>query len=276
MRKLTALVVLIAAIPISASAETFSACWTERVFDPVRLVETQVTVCRIAGGDVVEYADDSSVPSTLYPNLGTDLTGQCWYYTSAPTDYVILVQFGDGSAEIGFDTDPGVPGGIIAIGPTLPRCTSEPVPAADPRADAWEYVMAYIHDPPAPDLSPAPGHGVTGMETYVGVEVPADHDATLSSGATSLDVEIDVSAVIVRWGDGTDSTYPPTDEVLIGYPDGSATHVYEHKAEHDITVEYDWTARWRVSGGSWEFLPVPNTTTSLAYPVAEVVSRLDG
>ena len=73
-------------------------------------IESQVTVCRIAGGDIIEYADDDSVPSILYPNLGSDLSGQCWYYTSTPTDYVIIVQFADGSAEVGFDTDPGVPG----------------------------------------------------------------------------------------------------------------------------------------------------------------------
>ena len=257
-------------------AEEFSACWVTTAMNPVTFQIQQVTVCRIAGGDIVEYADDSSVPSTLYPNLGTDLTGQCWYYTSANTDYVILVQYADGSAEIGFDTNPGVPGGIVAIGPTLPRCTSEPVPVADPMADAWDYVMAYIHAPPTPDLNPVPGQGVTGMETFVGVDVPEDHGATLSSGATALEVEIDVSAVLVRWGDGTTSTYPPTETVLDGYPDGSASHIYEKKADHAVTVEYDWTARWRIVGGTWESLPVPNTSTSVAYPVAEVVARLDG
>jgi hypothetical protein len=37
-------------------------------------------------------------------------------------------------------------------------------------------------------------------------------------------------------------------------------------------VSYDWTARWRIVGEPWELLDVPNTTTSVAYPVNEIVS----
>ena len=253
----------------------FQACWVDEVETGFGLTET-VTRCRIAGGDTVDYASDSDVPSVLYPNLGTDVTGQCWYYTSAATAYVILDRFADGSVEMGYDIDPSTPGGIVAIGPVIPRCTSEPVPAADPAADAWEYVMAYVHDPPAPDLSPAPGQGITGMETYVGVEVPDDHTATLTNGGTGLEVEISVEAVVVSWGDGATDTFPPDGEILAGYPDGSAIHVYEVKdvTGATLTVEYDWFARWRLAGDVWTTLPVPNTTTSVVYPVAEVVSRL--
>jgi hypothetical protein len=52
--------------------------------------------------------------------------------------------------------------------------------------------------------------------------------------------------------------------------------VYEVKDAEGlpVTVEYDWTARWRLAGGSWLFLPVPNTTTTVVYPIAEIVSRL--
>jgi hypothetical protein len=104
--------------------------------EPVRLPQPQV------GGDTVDYTSDSSVPAVLSPGLGTDLSGQCWYLTSASTDYIILNQFADGSAEIGLETDPGNPGGIIALGPTVPRCTSEPASAADPAGEAWDYAIA--------------------------------------------------------------------------------------------------------------------------------------
>ena len=228
------------------------------------------------GSDTVDYASDSDVPSVLYPNLGTDLTGQCWYYTSAVTQYLILNQYADGSADIGYDPDPSNPGGLVAIGPTIPRCTSEPSPIDDPAADAWDYVMSYVHDPPTPDLNPVPGQGVTGLETFVGVDVPEDHDATLTSGASTLEVQIIVDAVVVSWGDGAADTYPPDHTVLAGYPDGSAAHVYEVKSAEGmpLVVEYDWTARWRLVGGNWTALPVPNTETTVEYPVAEVVSRL--
>lgn len=257
-------------------AVEFSSCWTDIVTDPFTGSETPVTRCRIVGGDTVDYASDSDVPSVLYPNLGTDLTGECWYLTSASTSYVILVQYADGSAEIGFDTDPTTPGGIVAIGPTIPRCTSEPAAASDPVAEAWAYVMSYVHDPPQPELSPVPGQGITGLDTYLGLTVPDDHAATLASGTSSLEVEIAVDAVVVAWGDGSIDTYPADDTILAGYPDGGAIHVYEVKNTEGatLTVEYDWTARWRLDGGTWTPLDVPNTATTIGYPVAEVVSRL--
>jgi hypothetical protein len=275
LRLLASLFVVIG-ISSPALAAEFSSCWVARVFDSVYSEYATVTRCRIVGGETIDYASDSSVPSVLSPNLGTDITGQCWFLTSAATDYVIINQFADGSAEVGLDTDPANPGGIIALGPTLPRCTSEPTAAADPAADAWDYVMSYVHDPPTPELNPPPGDGITGLDTYLGVPVPDDHSATLSSGLSTLEVEIVVDAVIVSWGDGTTQTFPSIESVLAGYPDGAATHVYEVKGPEGvaITVEYDWTAHWRPTGGSWTALPVPNTATSIDYPVAEVVSRL--
>ena len=259
---------------IQAQAEDFSSCWVTTTIHPVFGTERQVTRCRISGGSIVDYASDSAVPSQLYAKPGTDLTGQCWYYTSAVTQYVILVQYGNGDADIGFDA--GAPGGIVAIGPRLPRCTSEPNPATDPTADVYRYVTQYIHDPPTPQLNPKPGDGVTGLDTYIGVPVPADHKARLTSGSTTLDIFIEVSAVIVEWGDGTIDSYPATSTALAGYPDGFATHVYDQKAETGVSlsVSYDWTARWRIVGGAWEFLAVPNTTTDVNYPVSEIVSVL--
>lgn len=277
--RILALILLTGAflMPTPAHAEEFQSCWVAEIPNPDTGFLDQVTRCRIAGGETVDYASDTDVPSVLYPNVGTDITGQCWYLTSAVTSYVILDRYADGSADIGLDIDPSTPGGIVAIGPTMPRCTSEPAPASDPAADAWDYVMSYIHDPPTPDLNPQPGQGVTGLATFVAVPVPDDHSATLSSGASTLEVEIQVDAVVVNWGDGGTDTFPPDPAILAGYPDGAATHVYEVKTLDGtaITVEYDWTARWRLAGGGWLGLPVPNTTTTVGYPVAEVVSRFD-
>ena len=261
---------------LPARAETFSSCWVSTSVHPVFGTERQVTRCRISGGSIIDYASDTAVPSRLYAQTGTDISGQCWYYTSAVTQYVILTQYANGDADIGFDADPGGLGGIVAIGPTLPRCTTEPSPASDPTADVYRYVTQYIHNPPTPDLNPRPGDGVTGLATYVGVPVPDDHTAQLTSGATTLDVFIEVSAVIIDWGDESTDSYPGTSTALAGYPDGFATHIYEQKNEAgaQISVSYDWTARWRIVGESWDFLVVPNTTTTIDYPVSEIVSVL--
>lgn len=269
-------VAILTSVPAPAEAAELAACWVTVERHPVYGTERQITRCRIAGGSTVDYASDSAVPSVLYAALGTDLNGPCWYLTSAETPYIFITRYADGNADIGYDPDPSVPGGVIVVGPNLARCTSEPTPASDPAADAWNYVMSYIHDPPSPDLNPVPGEGVTGLTTYLGVPVPDDHDASMSSGASTIEVEIEVDAVVVSWGDGVTATFPADPVVLAGYPDGSATHVYETKDAdgRNLVVEYDWTARWRLTGGSWTPLPVPNTETTVVYPVAEVVSRL--
>lgn len=267
---------LLLAVPGVASAEEFSSCWATREFDSLISEYKTVTRCRISGGTTVDYASDAVVPSRLYPSPGTDLTGQCWYYTSRVTQYLILSLHSGGAADIGYDPDPSTPGGLVAIGDTMPRCTSEPVPAPDPLAEVWDYVTSYIHAPPALELSPRVGEGVTGMDTYLGVPVPDPHSATLSSGLSTIALEIEMSAVHVDWGDGTFDTYPPHPEMLSGYPDGSAIHLYEIKDPDGVplTVSYDWTVRWRQGGGAWQPLDAPDTTTTVIYPLVEIISVL--
>ena len=269
-RVLTLAVAVIFSLTIPAEAQEFTACWVAVEVVPGVGVERTVTRCRIAGGDVVDYADDASVPSRLYPNIGFDLLGECWYVTSAETNYEIVPVNPDGGAELVLIVD-GSPG---ASG-YFRRCTSEPGITVDPSAEAWDYVMAYVHPPPAPDVNPSPGDGVTGLETFVGVPIPDVHDTQLSSGTgAALDIHIEVSGVVVDWGDSRVDTFPADEAALAGYPDGGARHVYEVKdhAGYDLSISYAWTARWRVVGEDWETLDVPDTTTSIVYPVAEIVS----
>lgn len=258
-----------------APAAEYPACWTTTVYDPVRLKELPKTTCLTAGGTTIDYTSDADVPAVLSPNLGTDLSGPCWYLTSAATPYIVITRYGDGSADIAY-LNPDAADEYIVVGPNLRRCTSQPTPDADPAAEAWSYAMSYVHDPPTPDLNPQPGQGVTGLATYIGVPIPDDHEASLTSGVSSLDLEITVDAVIVTWGDGEATTYPADPEILAGYPEGQAQHTYEVKTAdgNPLTVEYDWTAHWRIDGGTWIPLDVPNTTTTIDYPIAEVVSRL--
>ena len=63
-----------------------------------------------------------------------------------------------------------------------------------------------------------------------------------------------------------------------GIQTGSLPHIYGTKNENGVNfaVSYDWTAKWRVVGGPWEFLVVPNTTTTVLYPISEIVSVLTG
>ena len=264
---------LLLSIALAAGADVFASCWVDLSIEPFTGHERTVTRCRIAGGHAVDYASDDSVPSRLYPSMGVDLGGDCWYLTSAVTQWVYMGLYINGDATLGWMPDPDHPEAIIFGVGRVPRCTSEPGVIPDPSAEVWEYVTEYIHPPPAPDVSPSAGDGVTGLETFVGVPIPPDHATQLSAAGVSVDIEIEVSGVIVDWGDGRSETFPASDAALAGYPDGIATHVYETKdGSYDLAVSYDWTARWRIVGEPWELLDVPNTTTSLAYPVSEIVS----
>jgi len=254
------------------------ACWVSEELNPVTLKLETVTRCRLSGGEIVDYAGDGQVPAFLSPAVGTDLLGDCWYLTSASTNWVHLNLFVNGDSILGWDPDPSTPGGIAYATERVPRCTSEPNPATDPSGAVWDYVTAYIHPPPEPELSPPPGNGVTGLETHAGIAIPDDHAANLVAGGLSLEVEIEVAAVVVAWGDGVVDSFPADGTALSGYPDGIARHIYEvkHDPGYTFEVSYNWTARWRVSGGSWVPLDVPDTTTSLTYPVAEIVSKITG
>lgn len=271
-----ALVLTLIVLALPVSAEEYLSCWVTTELHPIHGTERQVTTCRISGGATLDYASDAVVPSRLYPSPGTDLTGQCWYYTSRVTQYVILTLHSGGAADIGYDPDPSTPGGPVAIGPTMPRCTSESIPAPDPLAEVWDYVTSYIHAPPTLELSPRIGEGVTGMDTYLGVPIPGPHSATISGGFSTIAVEIEMSAVHVDWGDGSVDTYPPHPEILSGYPDGSAIHLYESKDPDGVplSVSYDWTVRWRQGGGAWQLLDAPDTTATVIYPLVEIISVL--
>ncbi len=268
----TAVLIGLFAVGQPGMAAPFSACWVTTRTNPITLTVDQVTRCRIAGGDVVDYAGDNSVPGRLYPNIGFDLIGECWYITSAETNYQIIPLNPDGGAELALivDGSPG-PSGYYR------RCTSEPVGTVDPSAEAWEYVTSFVHPPPSPEVNPTPGDGVTGLETFVSVPVPPIHQTQLASASgVTLDVEIEVSGVVVDWGDSRVDTFPADEAMLAGYPDGGARHIYELKDDngYHLGISYAWTARWRLAGGDWEYLDVPNTTTSIVYPVAEIVSVL--
>lgn len=258
-------------IPQPALADGFSACWVVTTYD-IFGRPTQITRCRISGGDIVDYASDTGVPGRLYPRPGTDIDGPCWYYSSTDANWLFAELYSDGDAILGYSA--GKRGGFAVVIGRVPRCTSEPTRTSEPVADVWSYVTEYIHPPPQPDLSPPGGDGVTGLETFVGVLVPDPHTARISGGGGALlDVEIEVSGITIDWGDGSSSTFPATSSAMAGYPDGIATHIYETKEDNiTVSVSYDWTARWRVAGGAWLAIAVPDTSTIVAYPVSEIVS----
>lgn len=218
--------------------------------------------------------------------MGSDANGECWFWTSSDTDWVILSTFTDGSAILGVYVNEYL---ALDTG-RIPRCTSEPAVGEPPEEAVREAITEYVHDPPTPDLSPPVGRGLTGMETFVGVPVPGLWSDTITIPLYTLDVEVWVDELEVDWGDGTTDRFPPdTYPELTGYPDGVARHMYEVKTcdppgsapdcdpdhtAYPLTVSYIWGAQWRANGAPWIPIDVPATSTTVGYPVTEAISVL--
>lgn len=273
-RRLLILIVALSLIPSGrASADEYIACWVVQEVIPGIGVERSITRCRLAGGEIVEFASDNQVPDRLYPAMGSVGGVACWYYTSrANTLWVIVYVYPNGDADIAVRSADSTP---VAIG-LYSRCDAEP-DEIDVIGAVWEYALSYTHPPPTPDLSPEPGFGVTGMETYLGVTVPERHTAVLSAGGLALQLEIEVDSVIVHWGDGAITTHPADGPQLVAGPDGPAFHIYEQKMPSaQVAVAYSWEVHWRPVGAAWNTLAVPDTMTTLEYPVWEIVSVIGG
>ncbi len=252
----------------------YIACWTALEMDPVLGHQVQVTRCRLAGGEIVEYRRETDIPLVLNPNLGVDNDGVCWFLTSMSTPYVIVDQAANGEASIAFDPPTGGNSSLVPLG-YFRRCTSEPRVGVWEEGLIWEYLASYLHPPPTPEMSPPTGFGVTGVAAFAGVEVPGTHRAVIGDPINQLELEVRVIAVVIDWGDYSVVTYPPSQGVLAGFPDGGAWHLYTAKnGTTTLSVSYVWDVRWRSGGAPWQTLNVPPTTTTLVYPVSEIISVL--
>ena len=118
---------------------------------------TYEEICWLVGSDGT-FTASITEPPVLYPQLGSNIDGtECWYWTSAVTQLVILSR--DGSlALIGEDLGPGV-----ALDTTVGACVG--IPGEDLRSVAWDYLKQWLLAEPEIELSPQSG-GITGFETY--------------------------------------------------------------------------------------------------------------
>lgn len=285
MRRAIIAVALIAmAVPAQAQIDD-RYCWVDVAIDEYGDRRT-VTRCRVAG-EIFDYASESAVPGPLYVAFGSAANGACWYWRSIHTGFGIIERYDDGTALLGVGF--GLPVEPSPIG-VYPVCTSEPEPDAG-LALAWELAAEYVHVAPAPVLNPQVPWGLTGAETFLQVEPPPPFaDQLVDPLGGTIEVAGKVIGVTITWGDGSSTTFTEADfPLLTGYPDGVARHIYEVKtcdppgskprcheslSSYPLAVSYQWEVEWRDGAGPWAALPVPDTTTTVAYPVKEIVAVL--
>ncbi len=280
-----ALLVVAAVVVVAPAARASEAtdCWTETV--QVGLSPQQVTICLLEGGALEVYASATEPPRMIDINLGYDALGtECWWSTSYETPWVKVGVDGNGIAQVGYRPE-GAPETVLDA--LVPPCTSRPQPTDTVLALAWELANRHVHERPDPFFSP--DVGITGLETFLELAVPAPvTDSLVSPVGTTVTVEIRVAAVEVKWGDGEAEVYTETlFPNLTGYPDGVARHVYETKTcptpggprchpslpEYEIEVAFDWFVRWQIDTGPWSTIDVPSSVAFASYDVDEVVTR---
>jgi len=263
-----------ASIPASAQPVEIVHCWYE---SDGNFGGQGRVVCRIAGSDTIIDYVIIDPPPRLWPAVGDDGAGECWYNQTAFTRWRIINEYADGSAYFWYSPDDDWAGPWIDVG-TIRRCTSEPVEITTIIDLVWEAVATY--DFAEPDAQLQPETGVTGLATFMDLDPPGVDTESFSSPITSLvvDVEFVVTTVVVDWGDGDIQEVPPSIFDLFGrYPDGEITHTYETKEYYDASVEYLWRVRYRIDGGVWQNINnIDPTTWAVTYQVDEIVTRVTG
>lgn len=256
---------------LGASAVEGARCWTGRAVDAGSGEMETVTECRMEGAEATEvFGSVGEVPWRLAPAVGIGADGaECWYWTSVR----------------GADTPVPEP---LWPARELAACVGEPAAPSGPSAEEEAYALlsTYTHPVPAPVLDPVAGRGLAGLETFLTVPVPEPWTATLVSPLTgrTISVQTRVVDVVVEWGDGTVESLPVSGDVAEG------VHVFEARtcAEpaprcglvspdgYPLAVRFRWEASFDADGAGWSPLSVPDTATTVSYPVAEIIGVLTG
>jgi hypothetical protein len=176
-----------------------------------------------------------------------------------------------------YDVD-GIPGGPLIGDWWYDRCDGEPWEIEIVQEIVWDIIESFEFVEPDPVLNP--GVGVTGLPTYVAALPPEPVLETVTSPATGrvISVEFVVTTVAIEWGDGEETEIPPAlYEELVGYPDGSISHIYETSTYLDPVVSFNWRVRWRVDDEPWQAVTgVEPTSWTDTYQVDEIVGRVTG
>ena len=273
---------------LSATANEQLYCWIETVTGCSWERRTPDVAGMLAPKSST-YASTSDVPVTLYPDFGSDVGGACWYWRGAFTSWVILNTYPNNVVDLGWDPD-GIPGGVIALDASgVNACTSEPIDAPADVEVVYDLVRTHTTETPEPEISPDPAiSGLTGLDTYVGVVIPPQWDASIVSPFTGafLEAQVWVDAVEIDWGDD-ETTVIPRDllDQLTGWPDGILPHIYETKtclvpgsqrachptlSAYPLSVTFVYTGQWRADGGAWQILDIADTNQVVDYNVNEI------
>lgn len=213
----------------------------------------------------------------------------CFYFGSRPTVWVDLGYTAEGELEYGWSPD-GRPGGHFVIDTVRP-CSWSTVEREEIEGFVWSRIGSYAHQTPEVVFDPPAPRGIVGIETFATLEVPNPWTYSSTSPYTdkTLRAEVEVMEVRIDWNDGSPERFRGSDlSRLTGYPEGAASHIYQTKScdaatprcrdelgAYQVRTSFLWSGWYRV-GSRLRNLTIPNTSSSSAYPVAEVIPLVVG
>jgi hypothetical protein len=266
-------VLAVSSLPmVAVHADESYLCWTERREDPARALPRSGVVCRIAGGERLVFEGRPAVPVVLHAAVGYDALGECWYWRSVFTGWVVVRRDG-GRAQLRFDS-PSDPAGPSIFDAWVRGCDGEPVSDRPPLELVWEVIRSF--DFVEPEATIEPSVGMSGLDTFLTVVPPRPEQRRVVSPGTGRRIIVDlrVGGVEVAWGDGAVTAVGAGSfDRLVGHPDGMLRHRYETTRVYPVTVTYRWAVRWRVETGPWQEVLVDPSRAIGSYRVDRAVGR---
>lgn len=235
---------------------------------------------------------ESSGPGAVTPPATLDVqlaSRGCFYLGDRSTNWVNLGYDDAGNLEYGWSPS-GAPGGHNVIG-TAPPCSWPTVEREEIEGYVWRRIGNYTHQAPQVSFDPPVPWGVTGIETFAALVVPAPWTFSSTSPYTgnSLEAQVWVDRVRLDWDDGPRQVFDPADfSGFTGHPDGVASHTYQTKScqgegrrcrdkkgPYRVKAAFVWSGWYEVAGDR-KTLTIPRTSSFTDYPVKEIISLVVG
>lgn len=251
--------------------------------DPVSGTVTPVTEC---------IHTETGQPFTRRHGGSLDVqiaSGGCFYMGTRRTRWVNLGFTDQGELAYGWSPD-GRSGGHALMG-SAPPCSWRAVEIEEIEGFVWSKIGRYAHQAPRVSFDPPVPRGVVGIETFATLDVPSPwiHASISPYTGRSLRAEVRVRQVTIAWDDGPPQRFGGSQMLgFTGYPDGVASHTYQTKScdraaprcrsrigDYRIRTSFVWSGWYRV-GGRTRSLTIPRTSSSVNYPVAEIIALVGG
>ena len=263
---------VIAGIPSStvssAAAPLDQPCW---------LTEAGVYTCPPR----VEITSSGQTPISIstVDNVGGGTTSKVVYVPhkrissangAACIETIYIPQGSPARPDFGLPDTEQAPGTVSSLYDSAPPCpTDRSDRVSQPSVTPLSVALSHWARVPLPRPQPqiAPGRAITGKLAYLEARGSSAYHYTSDTVFGVLEI-VAKGRHYVDWGDGSSTGPYATDGGR--WPDGDITHDYLEVGAFDVVVTTQWTATWRLGGGSGTLPPTATTGQIEDFPVQQI------